>query len=62
MTPNPHVPPFARHNPMTLPQRLALSPQELARKSVRRRLLKYLVETQHRRAAARRCRLPMENA
>lgn len=62
MTPNRNVPHFAQRVPLTLPQRLALSPDDLARRSLRRRLLKYIVETHRHREAARRRGLRMGTA
>lgn len=54
MTPTTNAQPFVRRVALTLPQRMALTPEELARRSVRRRLLKYIVETHRSREAARR--------
>lgn len=62
MTPNRNVPHFARPVPLTLPQRLALSPEDLARRSLRRRLLKYIVEAHRHREAARHRGLPTGTA
>lgn len=49
MTPRSSQP--ARSLPLRLPRRQALTPEELAHRRVRRRLLRYILDTHRRREA-----------
>lgn len=44
---------LARPLPLRLPRRQALTPEELAHRRVRRRLLRYILDTHRRREADR---------
>lgn len=53
MTANPDLPSFTRRVVLTLPRRQPLTAVELEHRRLRRRLLKYILETHRRRQAER---------